>query len=69
MSDLARQGMGVLFVSSELKEVVAMADRALVMARGRITADLSRTEITEAALAAASVAGIDTTTPQVHANH
>jgi erythritol transport system ATP-binding protein len=68
MSDMARQGMGVLFVSSELKEVVAMADRALVMARGRITADLSRTEITEAALAAASVAGIDTRTSQVHAH-
>jgi erythritol transport system ATP-binding protein len=60
MCDLARDGMAVLFVSSELKEVVAMADRALVMARGRITADLPREHITEAALAAAAVAGIDT---------
>ena len=56
MCDLARQGMAVLFVSSELKEVVAMADRAMVMARGRITADLPRERITEAALAAAAVA-------------
>jgi len=56
MCDLAREGVAVLFVSSELKEVVAMADRALVMARGRITADLPRASITEAALGAAAVA-------------
>jgi erythritol transport system ATP-binding protein len=68
MSDLARRGMGVLFVSSELKEVVAMADRALVMARGRITADLLRPQITEAALAAASVASLETPAPRAHAN-
>ncbi len=66
MCDLARDGMAVLFVSSELKEVVAMADRALVMARGRITAELPREHITEAALAAAAVAGIDTVAPRVH---
>jgi erythritol transport system ATP-binding protein len=68
MCDLAREGMAVLFVSSELKEVVAMADRALVMARGRITADLPREQITEAALAAAAVAGIDTAAPRAHVN-
>ena len=56
MCDLAKEGVAVLFVSSELKEVVAMADRALVMARGRITADLPRDQITESALAAAAVA-------------
>jgi erythritol transport system ATP-binding protein len=56
MCDLAREGVAVLFVSSELKEVVAMADRALVMARGRITADLAREQITESALASAAVA-------------
>ena len=56
MCDLAREGVAVLFVSSELKEVVAMADRALVMARGRITADLPRELITESALGAAAVA-------------
>jgi erythritol transport system ATP-binding protein len=60
MTDLALTGIAVLFVSSELKEVVAMADRALVMARGRITAELPREQITEAALAAAAVAGLDT---------
>ena len=33
MADLARAGFGVLFISSELAEVIAMADRVLVMAR------------------------------------
>jgi erythritol transport system ATP-binding protein len=47
MSGLADAGLGVLFVSSELAEVMGMADRVLVMARGRITADLPRDEVTQ----------------------
>ncbi|GAB3980097.1 sugar ABC transporter ATP-binding protein [Actinoallomurus acanthiterrae] len=54
MSDLADKGLGVLFVSSELAEVMGMSDRILVMARGRITADLPRGEATEEALVNAS---------------
>jgi erythritol transport system ATP-binding protein len=54
MSDLAQAGYGVLFISSELAEVMAMADRVLVMARGRITAELSGPELTEEALVTAS---------------
>ncbi len=34
MEDLAEQGYGVLFVSSELKEILAMSDRILVMSKG-----------------------------------
>jgi erythritol transport system ATP-binding protein len=54
MSDLAEAGYGVLFISSELAEVMAMADRVLVMARGRVTAELSGTALTEEALVSAS---------------
>ena len=54
MSDLAEGGYGVLFISSELAEVMAMADRVLVMARGRITAELSGDALTEEALVSAS---------------
>ncbi|SNY70431.1 sugar ABC transporter ATP-binding protein [Paractinoplanes atraurantiacus] len=54
MADLAAQGFGVLFISSELAEVIAMADRALVMARGRITAEFSSADVTEEALVTAS---------------
>jgi erythritol transport system ATP-binding protein len=54
MSGLAEDGLGVLFVSSELAEVMGMSDRILVMARGRITADLPRAEATEERLVSAS---------------
>jgi len=53
--DLARQfaarpGRGVLFTSSDPEEVQALADRALVLARGRIVAELHDDEITPDAL-------------------
>jgi len=54
MSGLADSGLGVLFVSSELAEVMGMSDRVLVMARGRITADLPRAEVSEELLVNAS---------------
>jgi erythritol transport system ATP-binding protein len=54
MAELAAQGYGVLFISSELAEVIAMADRVLVMARGRITAEFTAANVTEEALVGAS---------------
>jgi erythritol transport system ATP-binding protein len=57
MTELAKRGLGVLFVSTELKEVMAMADRVLVMSRGRITAEYKRAEVTEQALVEASALG------------
>jgi erythritol transport system ATP-binding protein len=54
MADLATQGFGVLFTSSELAEVIAMSDRVLVMARGRITAEFTSANVTEEALVTAS---------------
>lgn len=57
MNDLAGQGFGILFVSSELNEVLAMSDRVLVMSRGRITAEFDRADATEAALVAACALG------------
>ncbi|WP_033439343.1 sugar ABC transporter ATP-binding protein [Saccharothrix sp. NRRL B-16314] len=47
LSRLAADGVAVLMVSSELPEVLGMADRVLVMHEGRITASLSRAEATE----------------------
>lgn len=40
MNDLKKQGIGVIFVSSEMPEVMGMSDRILVMCNGRITGDL-----------------------------
>lgn len=51
---LAGDGYAVLFASSELKEIMGAADRVLVFAQGRITADLARNELTEEKLVQAS---------------
>jgi ribose transport system ATP-binding protein len=45
--DLAAQGLAILFVSSELEEVLGIADRVLVMSEGCITGDLARAELSE----------------------
>jgi ABC-type sugar transport system ATPase subunit len=47
MAELAERGVGILMISSELPEVLAMSDRVLVMHEGRLTAELSRQDATE----------------------
>jgi erythritol transport system ATP-binding protein len=54
---LAQQGLGILFVSTELKEVLAISDRILVMSKGRVTREFSRHEADEQALVEASAIG------------
>ena len=44
VSGLAAQGLAILLISSELPEVLAMADRVIVMHEGRITGDFSHEE-------------------------
>ncbi len=50
LSELAGQGLGILMISSELPEVLGMADRVLVVCEGRITADISREDATPEAV-------------------
>jgi ribose transport system ATP-binding protein len=50
MESLAADGVAVLFVSSDMEEVLGMSDRALVMHEGRITGELSRGELSEEAI-------------------
>ncbi len=47
MNELKARGIGVLFVSSEMPEVMGMSDRILVMCNGRITASLMSGETTQ----------------------
>ena len=54
---LAEQKYGVIFVSSELKEILAMSDRILVMSKGKITGEFTHQEATEEKLVAASAIG------------
>jgi len=50
MEELAGRGMAILFVSSEMEEVLRMSDRTLVMHQGRITGELAREQLTEEAV-------------------
>jgi ribose transport system ATP-binding protein len=47
MNRLAARGAGIVMISSELPELLGMSDRVLVMHRGRIQAELDRSEATE----------------------
>ena len=57
MNDLASKGYGVIFISSELKEILAMSDRILVMSKGALTGEFTHEEATEEKLVAASAIG------------
>ena len=50
LSELAGQGLAILMISSELPEVLGMADRVLVVCEGRITAELDRAAATPEAV-------------------
>jgi ribose transport system ATP-binding protein len=50
MEQLAEQGVAVLFVSSEMEEILGMSDRVLVMHEGRITGELLRDQLSEEAV-------------------
>jgi len=47
MEQLSQQGMAIIWISSELPELLAMSDRILVLADGRVQGTLSREEATQ----------------------
>ena len=47
MNKLKAEGIGVMFVSSEMPEVMGIADRIIVMCDGRITGELMASEATQ----------------------
>ena len=57
---LAAEGKSVIVVSSELPEIIRLADRVLVMRQGRIAAELGRDQITEQAIVTHAVPRSDT---------
>jgi ribose transport system ATP-binding protein len=50
MNQLKQKGIGVLFVSSEMPEILGMADRILVMCDGRVTGEYMASEATQDAI-------------------
>ncbi len=57
MRKLSRDGIGILFATSDLDEVMALSDRIAVMSNGKLTGMFDRAEATEAAVVAASAKG------------
>ncbi|MFB9981825.1 sugar ABC transporter ATP-binding protein [Mesorhizobium kowhaii] len=55
IEELAAEGHSVIVVSSELPEVIRLADRVLVMRDGTIAAELDRNDISEPAIAAHAI--------------
>lgn len=47
MVQMARQGIGIIMISSEMPEVIAMSDRIVVMHEGRVAGILDRAEATQ----------------------
>lgn len=47
MEKLAQQGVSILFVSSELEEIIGMSDRVIVMHEGRLSGELDRGQLDE----------------------
>ena len=47
MGDLAKQGYGIIMISSEMPEILGMSDRIIVMCNGRITGQLEHDETTQ----------------------
>ena len=57
MRQLADEGLGILFISSELPEILGLSDRILVMRRGRIVAEFDAAAATEEGIMRVAVLG------------
>jgi len=67
MDQLAGRGVAILFVSSELEEILSMSDRALVMHEGRITGEVSRMNLSEEAVMRLATGDVETEKKKVSA--
>ncbi|GLR19934.1 sugar ABC transporter ATP-binding protein [Portibacter lacus] len=50
ISQLASKGLGLIVVSSELPEIMAISDRILILSQGKITGEFNRTSANEEAI-------------------
>lgn len=54
MDELSQKGCSIIMVSSEMTEIIGMCDRVIVMAEGRITAELEKNEFSQERIMSAS---------------
>jgi ABC-type sugar transport system ATPase subunit len=60
---LARDGVAVLMISSELPEVLHIGDRILVMREGRLTAEFGHADVSEQKIMAAATGQLQEQAP------
>jgi ABC-type sugar transport system ATPase subunit len=58
MSKLAKEGMAIIMVSSELPEILGMSDRILVMGEGRIKGEFMRGKVTQEEIINCAIGGV-----------
>jgi ribose transport system ATP-binding protein len=59
MGEMLEQGKAIVIVSSDMLEILGLADRVLVMHERRITGELTREEATEERIAHLSAGGTE----------
>lgn len=47
INELAKEGLAIILVSSELPEIINMCDSVCVMREGKLTAQLAQSELTQ----------------------
>lgn len=57
IDELAKQGVGIVIISSELPEVLGMSDRVIVMSEGRIAGEISREKASQENIMALATGG------------
>ncbi len=57
INNLAKEGSAILFISSEMEELIGVCDRILIMAGGRITGELLRKEFNQEKLLKKAIEG------------
>ena len=69
ISELAVSGLGIILISSDLPEVLAMSDRILVLHEGRITAEIARGDATEERVMFAATGNVAADTTAAGGSH
>ena len=57
MGELCSQGKAIIFITSELPELLGLSDRILVMSSGRITSEFTQTEADQENIIHAAIGG------------
>lgn len=60
MTQLAKDGMAILMISSELPELIGMCDRIYVMCRGQLSGEVNGAEVTQTTIMKMAIEGGDT---------